>query len=102
MAAQIIHSGENCRMWSMVTIQILQVLIEYITDVICVKRLVKKHINPVQALINKNKWTTMSELCAFLMVGNVMLFALPQTKGWATTQSLWCESYDVANCGGST
>jgi hypothetical protein len=91
MGAQLIHFNDaDCRIWSMISYQLVQLAIEYVTDVVSVKRLIKKHINPVQALVNKNRWVTCTELFAFLMVGNCMIFALPQTSGWARTRARWC------------
>eukprot|EP01050_Picozoa_sp_SAG11_P011797 SAG11_NODE_1275_length_5330_cov_2.437966_2_plen_245_part_00 len=89
-AALLLFSNSTCSVGSIFAYQMIQIMFELIADVVSVRKLVNVGINPVQALINRNRWTAAYELCCYLMIGNLLLMALPQTVGWNRFQSQWC------------
>ena len=77
--------------------QVIQIVFEFVADLVSIRRLVAVGINPVQALINRNKWTAVYELCCYMMIGNMFLMVLPATTGWSRFQSKWCSDVDLSD-----
>lgn len=94
-AALVLHGDPSCSTGSILGYQFMQLGAEFLTDLICVKRLIKKQLNPVEAMLNKNRMASYAELAAYLIVGNGLMLVLPTTQGWAITQTLFCDTAEL-------